>query len=741
MKSKGINRRKGEEGIVLELVTILKASEDTHKDLIKQNAAKALANALAGPSGEENKKRVLDAGGIEALVGVLKAPGDTHSDDTKQHAASALGNATAGTLGSENRRRAGECGGIEALVEMLKVPEETHSDFTKLEVGKALRNCCTLADNMARAEAAGVFQATVHLLRNRYDQPSTRDLFGALAGMIETFCVNPLKLQHFVDAGLTGTLLQLSRNDHHRKLKTLTVMLLCDDGSDEVADMVTPTFVLEYIRLLRSALKKSPEKCSFKCSDGTTEEVSFSPTGGLMVPMLLLHNLAAASSNAPHIRDVLAECGAASLMVAIVDANDDKLFDDWRWRRLASAVLVHLMTGVTATTHSDDTIRNQLDACDTLSTLRRVQRHIGDECIDSGEHTDISRSIRYADLKDERTLELYSTARLIATLVTLLGDDADGDSSMSKLMKDSTPAVQNMRADSDGVPPVEDSAITGNEGGHIMVSYDPGSLDTVRKIVRSLNAAGLTVWVDYEKIQVSDFNTANVKIGQAIEQSRAVLICMSQQYQSSVLCKMECEYARRCHHHHRVAYLTMQKVMVYQPSSWLEYVLETAAWRDLSDEAAFDKHMPRLCSQLTEGRPTDGRIVATQTAVGATAASATPVSPSPRTRIRRRSNYGPTSSRRSSSIEWADDGGAVESVPTVLEYELKIERTRLDAERARLEAENARAERIEADVERIEAEIELEKARAVAERERQKTLSLELQLRSVSVAGSSQSTN
>ena len=71
------------------------------------------------------------------------------------------------------------------------------------------------------------------------------------------------------------------------------------------------------------------------------------------------------------------------------------------------------------------------------------------------------------------------------------------------------------------------------KNNHIMISYNRNSRDLCLKIKTELENAGHSVWIDIESIHGSSLES----MANAIEESKCVLICMTENYKQSVNCR------------------------------------------------------------------------------------------------------------------------------------------------------------------------------------------------------------
>lgn len=103
------------------------------------------------------------------------------------------------------------------------------------------------------------------------------------------------------------------------------------------------------------------------------------------------------------------------------------------------------------------------------------------------------------------------------------------------------------------------------EGKHIMISYNRDSRDLCLKIKKDLEKVGHKIWIDVESIHGSSLEA----MAKAIEESKCVLMCMTEKYKLSSNCRAEAEYAFQLNK--PIIPLIMQQN--YKPDGWLGIIL------------------------------------------------------------------------------------------------------------------------------------------------------------------------
>eukprot|EP00026_Physarum_polycephalum_P005203 Phypoly_transcript_05233.p1 GENE.Phypoly_transcript_05233~~Phypoly_transcript_05233.p1 ORF type:complete len:642 (+),score=115.18 Phypoly_transcript_05233:54-1979(+) len=125
--------------------------------------------------------------------------------------------------------------------------------------------------------------------------------------------------------------------------------------------------------------------------------------------------------------------------------------------------------------------------------------------------------------------------------------------------------------------------------GHVMLSYNWGSQQTVLKISKSLKDLGYKVWLDVDQMKGDTLEA----MAKAIEQADLVLICMSQKYKDSANCRLEGEYCVN----RKVAFVPLMMQQGYQPDGWCNLklvVLEENVDFDFEDEESYLTNLERL---------------------------------------------------------------------------------------------------------------------------------------------------
>ncbi|CAF0705631.1 unnamed protein product [Brachionus calyciflorus] len=100
---------------------------------------------------------------------------------------------------------------------------------------------------------------------------------------------------------------------------------------------------------------------------------------------------------------------------------------------------------------------------------------------------------------------------------------------------------------------------------HIMISYNRNNRDLCLRIKEELEKEGHKIWIDVEDIHGSSLEA----MAKAIEESKCVLMCMTENYKQSSNCRAEAEYAFQLNK--PIIPLIMEAG--YKPDGWLGIIL------------------------------------------------------------------------------------------------------------------------------------------------------------------------
>ena len=140
----------------------------------------------------------------------------------------------------------------------------------------------------------------------------------------------------------------------------------------------------------------------------------------------------------------------------------------------------------------------------------------------------------------------------------------------------------------------------------VMISYCWANKELAVRLWKSLEKAGLSVWIDEEQMAGS---TLEAMAG-AVEGARVILMIMTQNYKDSAMCRMEAEYAMQ---NHKVC-VPVMAVKGYRPDGWLGMLLGAKLYFDFSDLSKYDEKFSGLTREIQ--RHTQGnKTVTTKAAV------------------------------------------------------------------------------------------------------------------------------
>jgi len=143
------------------------------------------------------------------------------------------------------------------------------------------------------------------------------------------------------------------------------------------------------------------------------------------------------------------------------------------------------------------------------------------------------------------------------------------------------------------VSAVPDDAAPGQPGSknaqHIMLSYQWGSQELVKKIADGLRHAGYRIWIDIEEMRGSTLEA----MASAVEESAIVLVCMTRKYKESPNCRSEAEYTNTL----RKEFIPLMLESQYKPDGWLGILLGSKLYYEF-DSKNFESMMKTLVKVL-----------------------------------------------------------------------------------------------------------------------------------------------
>ena len=169
-----------------------------------------------------------------------------------------------------------------------------------------------------------------------------------------------------------------------------------------------------------------------------------------------------------------------------------------------------------------------------------------------------------------------------------------------RLLKERLAARREARASGDGASSAggdDADDADGDDDEHVMLSYNWGHQEEIKRVNTSLKSRGYNVWIDIEKMQGSTVEA----MADAVEGAAVMCYAISQAYKESANCRLEAQYAYQ-------QQLDMVPLMMeegYSAKGWLGMLLGVRLWYGfygtvLESEAAFEGKVDELCRELGE---------------------------------------------------------------------------------------------------------------------------------------------
>jgi hypothetical protein len=122
-----------------------------------------------------------------------------------------------------------------------------------------------------------------------------------------------------------------------------------------------------------------------------------------------------------------------------------------------------------------------------------------------------------------------------------------------------------------------------------MISYSHKDKEFCKQIYDELSKTGYRVWIDFDQMHGNMMDA----MAQAIERSRTVIICMSEQYRKSNYCRAEAYYAFQ--RQRKIVPVLLQKH--YKPDGWLLFLMGQLLYVDFTKHE-FERAMGILFKEL-----------------------------------------------------------------------------------------------------------------------------------------------
>ncbi|XP_060064487.1 uncharacterized protein LOC132544855 [Ylistrum balloti] len=140
--------------------------------------------------------------------------------------------------------------------------------------------------------------------------------------------------------------------------------------------------------------------------------------------------------------------------------------------------------------------------------------------------------------------------------------------------------------------------------GHIMISYQWGNQNMLKRIRDGLRANGFKVWMDIDDMEGSTLDA----MARAVENADVVLVCFSQKYKDSDNCRAEAEYAFQ----KKKKIIPLKMEQNYKPDGWLGFICGAKLFFDFGGKYSFESRMEGLVKELFSKQNkdvTDGVII------------------------------------------------------------------------------------------------------------------------------------
>ena len=160
----------------------------------------------------------------------------------------------------------------------------------------------------------------------------------------------------------------------------------------------------------------------------------------------------------------------------------------------------------------------------------------------------------------------------------------------------------------------------GNEGtvenakGQVMLSYEWRTQQQVLRLRDILMEQGFTVWMDVDRMMGSTLEAMAI----AIEQSDAIIMCVTHRYKESQACRTEAEYAYS--RKKKLVPVMMEKG--YAPDGWLGIIMGTKLYYNMHTVDEMSENVMGVIGEVRTVHQSLGR------AMGLTAPSSSPDAPS-----------------------------------------------------------------------------------------------------------------
>ncbi|KAJ8391656.1 hypothetical protein AAFF_G00087970 [Aldrovandia affinis] len=338
--------------------------------------------------------------------------------------------------------------------------------------------------------------------------------------------------------------------------------------------------------------------------------------------LCILHNVAKVPQNRPLLRqndgvqkiayytrvdDELLRVVSIMLLGYIIDEDESELIMD---QSGAVEIMVKLLQG--ALNSKDRRCRGYTpfeitEGLTLIATCERNKKKI----YDSGAIPIFLDMMQSEDSRDRlfATKVIWQLA-FNGTLREKLKDNEALMSTLEGLSKDSSKAVSNAAQGAQWVIQKQaeeksrtkpDAQSVNQTSGHVMISYQWDNQKMMLEVNKTLQNAGIKVWMDVEQMAGSTLQA----MAEAVEKAYVVVICVSPKYKDSPNCRTEAEYTFQL----RKEIIPLMMERNYNPDGWLGALLGAKLWIDFSDGCNFEESINQLIKEIKGHTPVENEVV------------------------------------------------------------------------------------------------------------------------------------
>ena len=173
--------------------------------------------------------------------------------------------------------------------------------------------------------------------------------------------------------------------------------------------------------------------------------------------------------------------------------------------------------------------------------------------------------------REDVRLQIVEEPNCIDLIRKISKDDQNGK---DKLANKAKSALEFICKGTQGLGTDNVSTETGADQGHIFISYNWKYQETVLKIRQLLIDNGYKVWIDVDQMHGSTLEA----MARAVENASVVLICYSESYKMSNMCRTEAEYTFRL----QKPFIPVNMEYRYQSDGWLGIIIGARLYVDFS---------------------------------------------------------------------------------------------------------------------------------------------------------------